>query len=377
MKNDKGSSLVMLLLIMAILSILGMAILQMSINDNKFSIKEHEYQQTYYIARAGAEATAEYLTKNRLSNSQLNELISKDTDDVINKNQTNFAGGSFRVSLLTNSSNNIFIQSIGSYKGHERTVKLGLKKMSLFESAVVVMDKIVIENPSNNRIYGDIATLNNPETSIVDKHGNSLSESMLNTVLDDTYDYYQTSGLYPPAIKPMLPLTTGNKANLIGGTIYNNSGDDFANTEIGDLNLGSSDLTINLNSSDMSLIFDKLKANNSTLKVKGDGILKLYVNEIDDFKGDIIIGDDAKVVLIVYSNGDINLKTGSSVSNLYIYAPTAEVSLKANYLVVGSIIAESINFESGADIEFSANTGVFPDDLGIDMYSFELSEWTY
>lgn len=367
----------MLLLIMAILSILGMAILQMSINDNKFSIKEHEYQQTYYIARAGAEATAEYLTKNRLSNSQLNELISKDTDDVINKNQTNFAGGSFRVSLLTNSSNNIFIQSIGSYKGHERTVKLGLKKMSLFESAVVVMDKIVIENPSNNRIYGDIATLNNPETSIVDKHGNSLSESMLNTVLDDTYDYYQTSGLYPPAIKPMLPLTTGNKANLIGGTIYNNSGDDFANTEIGDLNLGSSDLTINLNSSDMSLIFDKLKANNSTLKVKGDGILKLYVNEIDDFKGDIIIGDDAKVVLIVYSNGDINLKTGSSVSNLYIYAPTAEVSLKANYLVVGSIIAESINFESGADIEFSANTGVFPDDLGIDMYSFELSEWTY
>ncbi len=65
--NEQGSILVMVILIIAVLSILGTAFLTLSVDENKFAIKEHDYQQTYYIARAGAEATAIYMEKTTLT----------------------------------------------------------------------------------------------------------------------------------------------------------------------------------------------------------------------------------------------------------------------------------------------------------------------
>ena len=377
MKNEKGSTLVMVLLIMAIPSILGIGLINSSISDNRFAIKEHDYQKAYYVARAGAEATADYLYNNRMSNSSLNNLISKSTSDMENKSSTDFGGGSFKVSLLTNSYNDLFIQSTGLYDGIERTVKVKLEQKNLFDSAVIALDKITIKNPSNNRINGDIATVNDPYISIVDTHGNPLPETEINNVLYNTHDFYQSPGPFPPAVRPSLSLTTGNVNDLLGGNIVNTSGDLFANTEIGDLNLGSTDLTINLNGSDMDLIFGSLQSNNATITVNGSGLLSIYVDEIDDYKGDIVIGNDAKVIFFVEESGTMNLKTGSSVSNMYIYAPEADVSLTAGYLVVGSIIAENVILESGADITFSDSTGVYPEDVGIDMYSWEMSEWSY
>jgi hypothetical protein len=257
-----------------------------------------------------------------------------------------------------------------------------LEKKEFFSCAVTVLNNISIENPSNCNIYGDLATVGDPLASVTDKHGNPLSESEINDILYDNttntqYALYQSGGTFPNPIPPSLPFTSGDKEDLKDGLIENELTDLFANTVIGDLDLGSKDLDIDLKNDDMSLIFNNLQANNSTITVTGNGLLKLYVKNIDDFKGDIVIGNQAKVVLLVRESGDIQLKTGSSTANLYIYAPDADISLKANYLLIGSIIANNVSLSAGADIEFSPVTGVFPNDLGIDTFSYQSTEWSY
>jgi hypothetical protein len=97
--NNKGSTLVMLVLILAILSVLGTSLLSISVNENKLAIKEHDYQQAYYIARAGAEATAKYLSNNHIGIASLNSLISTSQTDLTDKDATDFGGGNFKVSL--------------------------------------------------------------------------------------------------------------------------------------------------------------------------------------------------------------------------------------------------------------------------------------
>lgn len=383
LKNNRGSTLVMLLLMLAVLSMLGIALLNTSINENRYAIKEHDFQQTYYIARAGAEATADYMFYNYLSTSQLNLYLSKSSNDETNKLSTDFAGGSFKVSMFRTLSldKQLVIESIGDYKGLSRNVRIALEEKNLFDSAVIALNEINIENPSNNNIYGDIATIGDPTQKIILK--NMDFEDNIDDILTDsrdpndiiTHDYHQISGNFPEVDVPNANSALPEDVALLPSAEVTYNDGIYSDKYIGDLNLGSDNLTVNTLGHDMFLIFDNLKGNNSTITIGGGGTLEIYVNDMKDFKGDIVIYDDSQVVILANGSGEINYKTGSSSASLYIYAPEATVNISANYLVIGSIIANNVNLKSSGDIEFNSTTGDFPSNVSIDMHSYKILEW--
>jgi len=56
MKNRKGSTLVLSLIVFAVLIVFGTFLLGFMVNENKMSLNHQGKIQAYYIARAGAEA---------------------------------------------------------------------------------------------------------------------------------------------------------------------------------------------------------------------------------------------------------------------------------------------------------------------------------
>ena len=380
LKNNKGSTLIMLLLMLAILSILGIALLNVSINDNRYAIKEHDFQQTYYIARAGAAATADYMFHNYLSVSQLNSYLAKSSNDETNKDSTDFAGGSFKVSMFKtlNKDDQLLIESIGSYKGLNRKVSIALIERNLFSSAIIALNEIYIGNP-NCKIYGDIATTGDPSTKIT---FGATSVNLENMLTDDrdpsneiTYGAHQISGNFPDVDVPNATPALAEDIALLPSVGINYSDTRFRDKYIGDFNLGSDTLQIDNEGNDMYLVFDNLKSNGGVINVYGGATLELYVDDMKDFKGDINIYGGSQVVILANGSGEINYKTGSSSSSLYVYAPEATVNLDANYLIIGSIIANNVNIGSGADVDFDETTGDFPSNVSIDMHSYEILEW--
>lgn len=51
--NEKGVTLIMVMMVMVVLSILGLSILGIAINNMNFNVVERDYQAAYYIAEAG------------------------------------------------------------------------------------------------------------------------------------------------------------------------------------------------------------------------------------------------------------------------------------------------------------------------------------
>lgn len=371
--NKKGSTLVMVILIMAILSVLGTALLGVSINENRFAIKEHDYQQAYYIARAGAEATAEYLNKHYLSPTELEAYLNGSTTT---NPATSFGGGSFRVSLMNASnSDNLIVQSTGIYKGIERNVSVSLLERELFDTSIIVKDKLYINN-GNNEIYGDIGHINPYTDSII--FGNNVDDDTING------DVFQVYGVFPEVIVPYKETPTPGA--IWTGTINENNKatDPFYDKNLGTLDLGNSNFNIIMNNDGindeedaMELVFDALiNQSNSLVTISGNGLLLIYINDLADFKGEFVLKDTAKVVLMVNGNGTVTLKTGSTLSNLYIYAPDANVAIKANYIVLGSIIANTVDLASGSEVHFKGDVGLFPSELGIYMQSFDINQWS-
>lgn len=52
-QNEKGIALVMVLLILTVMTILGLALMGLTLNNMKMSSGERTYQSTYYIAESG------------------------------------------------------------------------------------------------------------------------------------------------------------------------------------------------------------------------------------------------------------------------------------------------------------------------------------
>jgi hypothetical protein len=159
LKNNKGSTLVMLLLLLAVMSIVGIALMNTSVTENKHAILEHDYQQAYYIARAGAEATAFHLINDPLPIDTLKSMLSDPNGNYNYKKETPFGGGYFNVSLFNTDgkSNQKIIRSEGYYNGKTATVNIAIIRLPVLNSAVIARNSIEITNPSNVKLLGNIS----------------------------------------------------------------------------------------------------------------------------------------------------------------------------------------------------------------------------
>jgi len=120
LNNNKGIALVGVIMVIVVLAILGTAILQVSLAETKFVVKNHENTQAYYAARAGADAMASYIISNP---DEVQNLISK---TALNPGTGTISGNPFQVRVLNVASNKVQINSTGSVVNGTSSVNVSL-----------------------------------------------------------------------------------------------------------------------------------------------------------------------------------------------------------------------------------------------------------
>ncbi|MDF2546494.1 MAG: hypothetical protein K0R93_1392 [Anaerosolibacter sp.] len=355
-KNKKGSSLVLIIIVMAVLSILGAALLQVSLAENNFAIHEEKRLKAYYIARAGAEAASTWIEDPTHTLSTIDTLISSNTTNV--DKWTTFADGRFKISF-SGDKYKPTIHSVGEYSGVEQKVNLALEKNYFFDSTVTVTNSLHIDQP-NCEVTGSVSRT--PTASIT--------------------GYTSNISVQPPKItnrtfpEPSDPVLLEADPTLswppLGFNI--NSGDGYADRKFDAVNLGSDTYYINL-SGDMKIQFNSLSGNNANIYVTGNGTLSLYTNSIY-FKGNLFTGPNAKTILNIFNSGTLDFQTGNSEFQGFIYGPGADMTIKANMDSVGAIVAKNLTLESGGDVAASAAVGnLYPEDLGFQSEGYSRDLW--
>lgn len=169
LRNKKGSSLVLIIIVMAVLSIFGVILLQTSLAENKFAIHEEKRLKAYYIARAGAEVASTWMENPSRSMSTIDTLISTNSTNL--DTWTTFADGKFKVHFSGDKYKPI-VYSVGEHNGVEQNVNLSLEKNYFFDAAVTVTNKLDMQNLSNTHVYGSVALT--PGSTIIGNGQNNI-----------------------------------------------------------------------------------------------------------------------------------------------------------------------------------------------------------
>ncbi len=90
LKNQQGSVLVLVLVMMLSLTVLGTALLSSSIIDKKQAVRQDRNNEAFYFARSGAEAVAHYLQQNP---DKIQDILIQGEDEV------NIGNGKFIISV--------------------------------------------------------------------------------------------------------------------------------------------------------------------------------------------------------------------------------------------------------------------------------------
>ena len=118
LKNEKGSSLTLVLIVMVVLTVLGSTLLFFNSSEARQTIREEKKTQAYYIARSGVETVLDYILNNPDKIENLNTKI--------NINETELGNGKFKVKI-SKSAEKVIIKSIGIVDNVENEVSLILR----------------------------------------------------------------------------------------------------------------------------------------------------------------------------------------------------------------------------------------------------------
>ncbi|MGE7771656.1 DUF7305 domain-containing protein [Viridibacillus arvi] len=384
-KNEKGYTLVIVLMVLIVISVLGVALMSVTASTMKQSSNERTDQSVYYIAEAGIVQKREELntqlkeafksTKEHygtLTNKekimfnfkdyfhiQAEQNIASSQVNQFSNYEEHFGEEPKSTIILTkdkDDSNKYYIKSIGEIGDKKRTVTqeyivdLVLETTPTPETytpkyAVHVKNTITLSGSAN--IYGaDIATeLSNPSSIDIPSYYSHKPKADLNTPIDIELPYFPedsyTTLENSPLFKDRLVDETGNISIKKNDTINNNYTLYMSeNMKLKTLSLlEKCNLTIDIGNTDKELLVDHLNIVNGNVKIKGSGKLTIYV------KDRITTGSGSTV----NNNGNINQL------NVY-YKGLNQIEMGGAQEIFGSLYAKNANIKFG-------NSGGFHGDI--------------
>ncbi len=309
-KNNKGSTMIVVLLVMAVLMILGAVIINTSVAENIFAGKNEDRIKAYYIARAGAQATAEYLV-----NMGGQELFNKTSAP-----NSQIGGGTFTVTvedkLITDNAINVI--SVGKYNGTSQTAKIklsssGVQAGGVFQYAIAAKQAVTVHN--------------NSHSGTID--GNVVSSGGDNTINVGRYTYRNmAAGATPPRYSAL----SYPQINIPNGCpVLDQSGNLIR--------------VISAKNSPICRKADSLPLHSKTLEVSGGGIVHLYISGPLSITGSGKIDVKAGTELYIYVIGNhrVTFKGSSAAGNVFLYAPDSEVIFdNAGLTYRGSVIGRTV-----------------------------------
>lgn len=294
LKNNKGMTMPLVLIIMVVLSILGITLLNTSLADANQAARQENKIQANYLARSAVDDVARYIKEYETSPSTGSE---------------NLTFGSYKVDKIESSEGGkvYYIQATGNNNGVNSTVGLTISKdkpADFLDNAIYTCSDLDI---TNMQVKGDIGS----EGSITysDNGANEYDtdnyEAKEGITVDDNYEQFPITDAYKDSSGPSIDTTTGNVEITSDGN-YNL------------INIPSNSLILNTGSSVNTLeigVMDLDLSNSGSIEVTGNGLLKLYIYNRFDSKGNINLHDDSDMEIFVDENAYFDSQTPLSISN--------------------------------------------------------------
>ncbi|MDR5658698.1 pilus assembly PilX N-terminal domain-containing protein [Serpentinicella sp. ANB-PHB4] len=342
LRNENGVTLPLILVIFVILSILSMAIINISTAEHREVVYQENQMKAYYIARSGAEAIAAKIinepevlehilgkTSNpsTISNGELlvevEEINLKDEQKIkiIAKGTVPTSKG------LVSDEVTIILKSMCSYS-----------ELKLFEHALYVKNKLALSNHSEI-LGGDIAISSQYDSVEIRNHAKIEKEIIynVNTDLNKLPEYF-SSDFFEFGISPDVEINTFHA---------------------GDFNLAGSN-TINFNTGEKGNVLrvwvDGIFniSGNAKMNIQGEGVLELHATEVNI--GNWTYGpEQATTIFYIRGDGKSRLSNHNEIKNTYIYAPNGKVEVFNHTNMSGSIYADEI--EVNGTVTFIQLTG--------------------
>lgn len=323
-RNDKGSTMIVVLLVMVVLMILGVVIMNTSVAENKFAKKNEDRIQAYYIARSGAQTVAEYII-----NGEGEDLIGKTSDP-----NTQIGGGTFTVTVAEDTSNDLInITSVGEYNGTTQTAKIGISTTGggpggIFQYAIAAVNSVTLAGGNGNgtNVEGDLV-YKNASGSI------SLDKASYNNKVSNDPPTHDPNLIFPEIVPP----TTYNETypTITSSRTINSSINAPKFVSVGTIDLGGS----------------------SNLNITGDGIVHMYVTGTISSGGNssITVSPQAELYVYVIGNGTVHFSGSSTAGAIFLYAPNSLVKFtNAQLSYSGAIIGQNVQLQNNQTIIFDS-----------------------
>jgi len=150
--NQRGSVLIVVLFVLVTLTLVGATLGSLAVNDQRQAARQQRNNESFYLARSGAEAVATYLLANQ-------ELIK---DYIGHEDVVELGQGSFTVRVLNGPNNTVLIESTGFVGDYSEKVTLSLiggesgSYLPIFDMALFTDGGINLE--SGAKIFGRVGT---------------------------------------------------------------------------------------------------------------------------------------------------------------------------------------------------------------------------
>lgn len=386
--NDQsGAALVVALIAFVVVSILSVALLDLSNAETRFAQHQENKTQAYYIAHSAADALATYIIRNP-ENLPANDMKVK-VESMVNQStpETPLAGGTFKVDVLPVGTTGYKVLSTGTFRGTSQTTSINLTKRGLFENAVYAHRNLILW--SGAKVYG--GDVQYGETYSQGNNAQIMDGSPINGKLDYPYNEFPTLPPYAGLTPPANDLTIGNHTTIqvVAGE---SSGDQYLEKSYDVISMSShGTLRIELNGQTVKMVVNEFYAN-GTLEivdssVAQNGKLLLYVRKEVYFKGIVnsmeqnlivFIGDYHPTLNPSGNNGYMELKTGNAKFNGFIVGITAQIDITANLIYRGAIIADTVKVASGAGLYFDKDIAatIVPSEIFLPSLGYKLGNWT-
>ncbi|OPZ49840.1 MAG: hypothetical protein BWY92_01231 [Firmicutes bacterium ADurb.BinA052] len=383
-RDEHGSALLTVLLVIIALTFLGMALMQYAMNGYRQQLRSEQRTMAYYVARSGVDAFVSYVVDNpdNLSLDSMGSLI----DSAVSAGEsdpTPLGQGSFRVSVARQpgggaTPDTVVVTALGSVKGVTETVrrsiilKSGGSAMPTVDCAVFSLRSLMMH--SNSHITGNVGTNSTEAGSVEFKEGawidgrlsvgpNGKPEDIIRVSDEDhpmksKVENDEVGTLLQPRsyplpkfpVYPSLKIPNPSMLSVKGATtsIPEEDGDlwyskiDIGNSAVLDIHVGSGTRRIRVD--DLSI------GNSGQIRIIGDGKLILYASSLKISNSAQLNGDGLDRQLHIYYSGQDKLKFRNSAKfNGSVFAKEASLDLANSTDISGHIITggQSVKISNG------------------------------
>lgn len=386
LSERKGSALVTAIMVFAVLSVLGVAMLSISLSETKFVSHQHNKAQAYYIAHSSVDALATYIIKNpdHLTETQLAGYVSALKNGTgASATVADYLGGSYTITTAAENVKHLRITSTATHNNVTQKVSLLLEQRGLFDNAIYAHRGLTLW--SGAKVYG--GDVQYGETI----HMGNNTDVIDGIVRQGQLDYPENdfpevdAGLTPPDAPPVIPpdLSVPNNTTL---TLT----DEQLAIEYNSIDIssrGTLEIHTGSDPSGVKTLVVSSMTVDGTFRITGSGRLLLYVRDEVRFRG---FNENTPESLIVYigdynaadnpggSKGYIELKTGNSIFNGYIMGIHAVIDVTANLVYTGAIISDTVKVASNAEVYYDKEKAALinPLDISLPPLGFKAGPWS-